>query len=58
MTSLPARQVRLDQGYTPAAVQRHLDRQRDVLPGYVKLDTGAIVRVGSETLDDCDDDDD
>lgn len=29
-------------------IERHLERQRDVPDGFVKLDTGEIVRVGQD----------
>lgn len=52
------RRVRLDGGFSmsdrelPAAVREHLDRQRGVADGFVKLDTGRTVRVGEEDRDD------
>lgn len=46
------RRRRLDDGYTPEAVRRHLERQAGVPDGWVRLDTGQVVRVGSETTDD------
>jgi hypothetical protein len=43
--------VRLDRGYTLAAIREHLDRQRGIPDGYVKLDTGAVVLVGGDAVD-------
>lgn len=38
----------LDRGFTAAAIRKHLDRQRGVAAGYVKLDSGVIVREGQD----------
>jgi hypothetical protein len=43
--------VRLDRGFTAAAIKKHLDRQRGIPDGYVKLDTGAVVREGRDADD-------
>jgi hypothetical protein len=59
MTGEIAGHVRLDGAFSmsdkelPAAVQAHLDRQRGIPGGYVKLDDGTLRAVGSDAeLDD------
>lgn len=49
--------VRLDQGYSPEAIREHLERQKGVRAGYVRLDDGTVVAEGFDAQGEGDSDD-